>query len=225
MAAANWTHIAVTLEASTGLATWFVNGSSVLTVPGYTSFTVNSAGELMLGGYSTNLESAYDLDEFLLSRRLYTPAEIALLASGTRAGVGTYTSGSTTQCNSGAVTIGTTGGRPAIGNLSHGITITAAAPAVWLLLYGETRCTLGGSVPLPIAGGALLPQLAGCTLLADAPILLSGFTAGPAFPALVPLPITATTPMGAWAWCQALAIQVGSNAVAMSDGLALSVGY
>ena len=75
------------------------------------------------------------------------------------------------------------------------------------------------------AADTLLPQLAGCTVLADAPILLSGVIANPAIPAVVPLPITATTPMGAWAWCQALAIQVGSNSVAMSDGLALSVGY
>jgi hypothetical protein len=112
-----------------------------------------------------------------------------------------------------------------IGNLTHGLRITANTPSVWLLLYGETRCTFAGALPLPLAGATLLPQLSGCTILADAPVLLSGFAAGPAFPAVVPLPITATTPMGAWAWCQALTIEVGSNTVAMSDGLALSVGY
>lgn len=224
LAAANWVHIAVTIEGSTGTATWYVNGSSALTVPGYTGININLPGQFLVGGYGATGESSYDVDEFLLSRRLYTAAEIAQLATGTRAGVGTYQSGSNVQCNSGAVTIGTAGGRPTIGNLIHGITITAAAPAVWLLLYGETRCSFAGSLPLPLAGATLLPQLAGCTLLSDAPILLSGFTAGPAFPAFVPLPITATTPMGAWAFCQALAIQVGSNAVAMSDGLAVSVG-
>ncbi|MCU0864046.1 MAG: LamG domain-containing protein [Planctomycetes bacterium] len=224
LAATNWVHLAVTIDGGTGTAIWYVNGSSVLTVPGYTGLNISGPGEFVVGGYAITGDSSHHVDEFLLSRRLYTAAEIALLANGTRAGVGTYTSGSTTQCNSGVVTIDTVGGRPAIGNLTHGIRITAAAPSLWLLLYGETRCTFAGSLPLPLAGATLLPQLNGCTILADAPILLSGFTTGPGAPAIVPLPITATTPMGAWAWCQALTIQLGSNAIAMSDGLAISVG-
>lgn len=224
LAAANWVHTAVTIEASTGSANWYINGNSVLTVPGYSAIDINTFGEFLVGGYGATLASPYHLDEFLLSRRLYTPAEIAQLANGTRAGVGTYTSGAPGQCGAGNVTLDTVGGRPALGNLTHGIRITTTGPALWLLLYGETRCTFGGSLPLPLAGGLLLPQLNGCTILADAPILLSGFSGGPGTPSLVPLPITSTTPMGAWAWCQALAIQVGSNNVAMSDGLALSVG-
>ena len=224
LAAANWVHIAATIESATGTATWYVNGSPVLTVPGYTGLNINSTGEFMVGGFAGTGESSYDLDEFLLSRRLYTAAEIAQLATGTRAGFGTYTSGSLTQCNSGSVTLDTVGGRPAYGNLSHGIRITAVAPSIWLLLFGDTRCKFGGALPLPLAGATVLPQLTGCTLLADAPILLSGITAGPGAPVVVPMPITASAPMGAWAWCQALAIQVGTNNTAMSDGLVLSIG-
>ncbi|MBL8752490.1 MAG: LamG domain-containing protein [Planctomycetes bacterium] len=223
LAANAWVHIAITLDDTAHVATWYVNGTSVFTQANIGTVQVLTGGELQLGGYAGATGSAYTLDEVLFSRSLYPPAAIALLATSTRAGDGSYLTGSTTQCGAGNVTLDSVGGRPSLGNALYSLRITPNAPSAWLLLYGENRCTFAGTAPLPLDGGLLLPFLSGCTMLADPLVVLSGL-GGPANPGLIPLPITPAVPFGANVWCQALTIALPGNAVSMSPGFAVGVG-
>jgi hypothetical protein len=218
-----WVHVAVSIDDTAHIATWYVNGAAVQTVPGAPDVQIDSPGTLLVGGYGSGNLSCYSLDEVLFSQRLYSAAEIAELATGTRAGYGAYASGTTTQCNPGLVTLDSTGGRPFFGNLNYALRVTVTAPQLCLLLYGETRCTLGGALPLPFDGGLLVPALAGCQVLADPLILLSG-AAQPGQPATLPLPISTALPSGASAFCQVLGLQANGTA-AMSNGFTVSVGF
>lgn len=223
LATSNWVHLAVTIDDTAHVATWYVNGSPVHTVTAAPDVQIDSPGTLLVGGYGATSLSSYSLDEVLFSERLYSAAEIAELATGTRAGYGAYDSDTTTQCNPGLIALDSTGGRPFFGNLNYALRVTAAAPQLWLLLYGETRCTLGGVLPLPLDGGLLLPELTGCQLLADPLILVQG-GAVPGSPASIPLPISAALPSGASAFCQVLGLQANGT-VAMSNGFTVSVGF
>lgn len=223
LASAGWVHVAVTIDDTAHVATWYVNGAAVSVVGGAPDTQIDMVGTLRLGGYAGVVGSAYALDEVLFSQRVYSPAEIAELATGTRAGFGAYSSGTTTQCNPGLIALDSTGGRPFFGNLGYSLRVTATVPQLWLLLYGETRCTLGGVVPLPIDGGLLLPALAGCQVLAD-PLLLVQGGVMPGSPAPIPLPINTALPSGASAFCQVLGLQANGT-VAMSNGFTVSVGF
>jgi hypothetical protein len=224
LAASNWVHVAITIDDTAHVATWYINGAAVHTHAALGSVSVVSGGTLQLGGYAGATGSAYTLDEVLFSRSLYGPLTIAQLATGTRSGHGHYLTGSTTQCGAGNVVLDAVGGRPTIGNPLYTLRITPTTPGLWLLLYGENRCSFAGLAPLPLDGGLVLPFLAGCTLLADPLIVLSGL-AGPASPALIPLPISPAIPFGANVWCQALTISPPNSDVAMSNGFAVGVGY
>ncbi|MFN7590631.1 MAG: LamG domain-containing protein [Planctomycetota bacterium] len=149
-----WVHVAVSIDDTAHIATCYVNGAAVQTVPGTPDVQIDSPGTRLVGGYGPGSLSSYSLDEVLFSQRLYSAAEIAELASGTRAGYGAYSSGTTTQCNPGLVTLDSTGGRPFFGNLSCALRVTVAAPQLCLLLYGETRGSLGGSLPAVLFGEA-----------------------------------------------------------------------
>ncbi|MBZ0152475.1 MAG: hypothetical protein IT456_20240 [Planctomycetes bacterium] len=223
LAATSWVHVAVTIDDTNHLATWYIDGAQVHTQSGLGSVAVATGGTLRLGGYGGTAGSAYDLDEVLFSHTLYPAGAIAQLATGTRSGHGSYQSGALSHCGPGDVVLDATGGRPALGNLSYALRITPTSPSLWLLLYGTDRCTIGGVAPLPLDGALLLPLLNGCTVLADPAILLSGF-AGPANPASIPLPISPTLSMGANVWCQALTISPPNSAVAMSNGFAVAIG-
>lgn len=223
LADTDWVHLAVTVDDTAHVVTWYVNGVAVSTVSTSLDLQIDSPGSLLVGGYASASSSAYALDEVLLGQRLYSAAEIAELASGTRAGYGAYSSGTTTQCNPGLIALDSTGGRPFFGNLGYSLRVTATVPQLWLLLYGETRCALGGVVPLPIDGGLLLPALAGCQVLAD-PLLLVQGGVMPGSPAPIPLPISTALPSGASAFCQVLGLQANGT-VAMSNGFTVSVGF
>lgn len=223
LANGNWVHVAVSIDDTAHIATWYVNGAAVQAVPGAPDVQIDSPGTLLVGGYGSSSLSSYTLDEVLFSQRLYSAAEVAELATGTRAGFGAYSSGTTTQCNPGLVALDSTGGRPFFGNLNYALRVTATVPQLWLLLYGETRCTLGGVVPLPLDGGLLVPALAGCQVLAD-PLLLVQGGVMPGSPAPIPLPISTALPSGASAFCQVLGLQANGD-VAMSNGFTVSVGF
>ena len=77
-------------------------------------------------------------------------------------------------------------------------------------------------IPLPLDGTPLLPLLNGCWILADAPIMLSGFTAGP--PSGIPLPIPVGTGMNLGIYTQVLGFDASTLATTMSSGFATSIG-
>lgn len=225
-AALAWVHIAIVVDATAQTADWFVNGTSVLQRTGVPGANMSLAGPFMLGAYSTattGAGSVYEMDEFLLSNRAYAPAEILALATAPRGADGDYTSGIATQCGSGNVILGSVGGAPAAGNPGYGLQVSTATPSVFLLLAGFDRCQFGGTTPLPLDGTPLLPLLAGCWILADAPLIVNGLAA--AGPVVVPLALPATAPFATTIYTQVLSLDIATSAASMSNGFASAIGF
>lgn len=219
LAAANWVHVAMVIDATAQTATWYVAGQPVLTLNNVPGALITAAGPFQVGYYSS--ASEYDLDEFLMSLRAYTPAEILALSLAPQAGDGDYSSGIGSQCA--GVGLGSTGGRPTIGNVLYGLNVNTAANAIWSLQFGFNRCSLGGVLPLPLDIGTLAPAGAGCWLLTDMVGSAGGITGGaPVAVALPILPIPSFSGMNLYS--QAFTIDLGTQAIAASNGFAISVG-
>lgn len=165
LAATNWCHIAIVVDAAAQTADWYVNGVSVVHLTGIVGGAlINAAGEFTVGSWGGS-NSAYDCDEFILSHRAFTAAEILAMQTAPRGGGGRFTSG-VTQC--GTSTLTGINGPPVLGNFLHALQIqTSIANSFWSILFGGTPCTLGGSTPLPLNAALLSPLAAGCQLLVD----------------------------------------------------------
>ncbi|MFY9343814.1 MAG: LamG-like jellyroll fold domain-containing protein [Planctomycetota bacterium] len=223
LAAAGWVHIAIVVDTATTTATWYANGLSVQVTSGVSGGLINSAGEYLVGFQLTGNESNYDLDEFLISNRAYTAAEVLALATVPHAGDGDYRSGIASQCGAGNAALTSSGGAPFVGNLGYSLDVSATSPSLYVLLAGFDRCLFGGVLPLPLDGTPLTPLLAGCWILADAPVTLGGAVLGP--PATNPLPIPITVPPGTAIYSQALVLDAATFATSMSSGFATGIGF
>lgn len=116
------------------------------------------------------------------------------------------------------------GGAPTIGNTGYGLEVSAVGSNLFLLLAGFDRCAYAGAIPLPLDGTPLLPELNGCWILADAPVILNGVVAGT--PAAVPLAIPNNpTYAGVGIFTQVLGLDLATFAGSMSSGFASSLGY
>lgn len=224
LAAAGWVHIAIVIDGAATTADWYVNGTSVLQLTGVGGANIVNAGPFMIGAYTTaatGAGNAYDMDEFVLSLRAYTPAEIMALALAPHAGDGDYRSATTTQC--GSLGLGSTGGRPTLGNPGYGFQVNATGPSFIALLLGYDRCVYGGVLPLPADAGALNPIAAGCMLLTD--VVGSASTVTVTGTATLAFPIPGNPIfMGSTLYSQAVGIDLGTQAVSASNGFTFSVG-
>lgn len=223
LTAAGWVHIALVVDTAAGTADWYVNGLPVLQRTGVGAGLIDSTGDYLVGYQSTVNECNYDLDEFLLSNRAFSPAEVLQLAQAPRPGDGRYDSDIPSQCGAGNIVVGSAGGPPAIGNASYAITVSTAAPSFFVLLPGFTRCTFGGSIPLPLDGTPLLPELNGCWIVADAITSVGGTANGGTVALPLPLP-PAVANLGATLFFQGLALDLATFATSMSDGFAVGIG-
>ncbi|HEX5052740.1 MAG TPA: LamG-like jellyroll fold domain-containing protein [Planctomycetota bacterium] len=225
-AAAGWVHVAMVVDSTAQTADWYINGTSVFQLTNVPGANIVLNGSFMIGAYSTSATAAgsvYDIDEFLMSLRAYSPTEMLALAQVLRAGDGDYNSDIPSQCGAGNIVLGSTGGRPTLGNAGYALTVTATTPSLFLLLAGFDRCLFGGAIPLPLDGTPLLPLLNGCWILADAPVLLNGVAVGT--PATVSLAIPANPAnLGTGVFSQCLGIDLGTFAGSMSNGFASSIG-
>lgn len=221
-AALGWVHVAMVFDSTAQTADWYINGSSVLQLTGVPGASITLPGPFMLGGYSTTTgATSYDLDEFVMSLRAYSAPEILALSLAPMAGDGTYVSGSTTQC--GSLSLDSTGGRPSIGNSSYALTVTPANPSIYAVLFGFSRCSYAGVLPLPLDGATLTPLATGCTILADNVLSLSGVavTGAASQPFAIPADPAFT---GLKFYTQGLSIDLASLALSASNGLAISIG-
>ncbi|MCA8948204.1 MAG: hypothetical protein KDE27_01800 [Planctomycetes bacterium] len=219
-AAAGWVHVAIVVDATAATADWYINGTSVLQLTGVVGGAqITAAGPFQLGGYSST--SHFDVDEFLMSTRAYTPAEILALSLAPQGGDGDYYSGTTTQC--GTLALASTGGRPAIGNANYALEVTPSAPSIYAVLFGLDRCTFSGSLPLPFDGGMLTPAAAGCKVLADNLLTLSGVAASG--PATLPIPLVGGSLSGVQFYAQAAAVDLTTSAISASNGFTFSIGF
>lgn len=220
---AGWVHAACTYDSTNLQATWYINGvadPAVTVLPAAltgTDFTIGARDSS--GGNASPLET----DEFILSDGVWSAGEIAALALQPPAADGNYTSGIANQCGSGNVVLSTAGGAPSSGNLSYSIDALSTQPSLVLLLAGLSRCSFDGSIPLPLDGTPILPLLNGCWILTDAPVLITGVSAGA--PAAFPFPIPATVPSSVSVYAQAIALDLATGATSMSEGLAISTGF
>lgn len=224
LAAAGWTHVALVVEQASLTGTWYVNGAPVLVVPNVSGAQMNLTGNFMVGAYNTaatGAGSVYELDEFLLSLRAFSAPEILALSIAPRAGDGPYLSQTTTQC--GSLGLRSSGGAPALGNVTYALDLALGTPGLYALFLGFDRCSFGGFLPLPAAGGTLAPALNGCTVLADAAFSASGVASG--LTASVGLPILPSVNLlGLPIFGQAVAIDVATGATSASNGFGISVG-
>lgn len=221
LASAGWVHVAIVVNATALTADWYINGVSVLTLTGVTGAQINAAGEFTLGQYNTS-NSDYDFDEFVMSNRAFSAAEILGLMNAPRGGSGRFTSGISSQC--GSVGLGSINGAPSLGNLNHSLQITTTVPTHFFsLMFGTNKCSLGGVFQLPLDAGQLSPIAAGCQLLVDTNMgSISGIGTGNtsiAFP-IPPLPQFS----GMNLFGQAALIDLATLNVQASSGLAMSVG-
>lgn len=156
LARAGWTHLACVLDGTALTGTYYVNG--VPENPVTLTTAVNWTGTGFSVGRHSGLTNAniFDLDEFLLTNRALSAAEVAALASSPRAGDGRF--GST--CGP---SLDGNGQQPLLGNAAYGIDLTGPNVGFAWLVFGWNRCTaFGGTMPLPIDLGILAPGLAGC---------------------------------------------------------------
>ncbi|MBL8724339.1 MAG: hypothetical protein JNK49_09845 [Planctomycetes bacterium] len=223
LAATNWVHVAIVIDPATSTADWYVNGTSVLQITGVPGASITLAGPFMLGAYTTAATGAgslYDMDEFLMSFRAYTPGEILALSLAPQAGDGDYTSGTSTQC--GSLALASSGGRPFLGNTGYALEVTPAAPSFYAILFGLNRCTYAGVFPLPLDGGLLAPIATGCQVLTDNLLNVGGLANGPtAQPFAIP---TGSGFAGLGLYSQAVAIDLSSLAVSASNGFVIGIG-
>lgn len=220
LAAAGWVHIAIVVDATAQTADWYVNGVSVVHLTGIVGGAlINAAGEYTVGAWSSS-NSAFDIDEFILSHRAFTAAEILAMQTAPRAGNGDFTAG-IGQC--GSSMLNGTGGAPALGNVLYGLQIsTPITTSFYSLMFGFGRCTIGGTVPLPLDAGLLTPAAAGCQLLVDPFLSMNGIATGNANVSLpiVPLPSL----IGMVMYSQAALVDLTTNGVQATNGWAIAIG-
>ncbi|MCA8965207.1 MAG: LamG domain-containing protein [Planctomycetes bacterium] len=219
LASAGWVHVAMVVDATAATATWYVNGTQALQITGVTGgASITAAGPFRLGGYSS--VSHFDIDEFLMSFRAYSPAEILVLSLSQQAGDGDYVSGSTTQC--GSLSLTSANGRPQLSNFFYSLELGVTAPSFYQFMFGLDRCSLGGVLTLPLDAGALAPIATGCTLLTDIAISTGGVAVSPVSQPFPILPDPAF--VGVQFFAQGAAIDLTTMTMSASNGFAIAIG-
>lgn len=222
-AAQGWVHVAMVIDSTAQTADWYINGTSVLQLTNVPGALISGAGPFMVGAYSataTGAGSAYDIDEFIMSLRAYSPGEVLALSLVAQAGDGDYNLGSPAQC--GSLQLSSLGGRPSVGNSAYALSVTPSGPSFYNVMFGFDRCLYAGIFPLPMDGGILAPMAAGCTVLSDNLISVGGIAV--AGPGTLPFPIGSSAGfLGLNFYSQAIAIDLATFAISASNGFAIGI--
>jgi hypothetical protein len=211
----NWVHVAWVADVATMTSTYYIDGvaetpRAITAVPTWTSAVPFTVGQQLTG----SVGSIFDIDEFHLSFAAWTPGEVLALASAPRAADAAYGSG----C--GSLTLGSTGGTPAVGNGAYQLVLGSPVPAIALFGIGIGRASLLGS-PLPFDLGTFLGY-GPCQVDASLDVALTFVTTGPA-PTVLSLPIPFDPSFhGVSFWAQAPGL-VGST-FEMSNAFAIAIG-
>lgn len=213
-AASNWLHVAIVIDATAMTATYYFDGvaqPSVTTNGGITLAT--GTATFHIGGY-TSYGGLYDIDEFRLSLRAASAAEIVSWAKASSAASGPYGKG----CNGGSLA---GSGLPSLGNATHALVVGGTLGNVFALGLGTSRLA-AGSLTLPLDLGVVFPSLSGCNWESSAELVLGGALGGTTTNVPVPVPMNASL-AGFTIWCQALTFTGVSN-VQSTNGFALGLG-
>ena len=220
MAKNGWVHVALVLDGTTLQGTYYVNG--VAEVPSTLPSAVAATGSAFyVGSYNatssvTSYPCVYDIDDFVFANRAFTPAEIAVLAAGTRAGDAGYGGG----C--GGLTLASTGGAPSLGNVLYQLTLTSSYAGSFSIGFGSNRASLGG-IPLPFDLGLVIPSLGTCYVDSSLDLLsLSGVKTAGTTPVGLPIPSDPAI-NGLTLYLQTLSIG-GPPPVQVSNAFSIGVG-
>jgi len=215
LAAQGWVHVAFVADASTMTTTYYVNGvaepsRNITVTPTWTSPVPFTVGQQLVASPG----SIFHIDEYLLTRTALTAADVLVLATSPRAGNAGYGSG----C--GAMTLGSSGGVPAIGNLAYQVVLASPSSAIAVLGFGSNRASFN-SIPLPFDLGTSLGY--GPCLLDSSFDLATTFAVVGPQSAVFPLPIPADPSyLGVTFHAQAPGL-VGNN-LEMSNAFAIAIG-
>lgn len=214
LASQGWVHVAYVADAASLTSVYYINGiaeapRTITAAPTWTSPVPFTVGQQLV----TSPGSVFHIDEFLLTGRVLSAAEVLALASSSRAGDGRYAGG----C--GGMTLASTGGPPTVGNLLYGLQLTSPTVGICLLGIGTNRSSFSG-VPLPFDLGS---SLGGGPCLLDTSFESTLFLAlGPT--ASVGLPIPPNQALsGFTVYAQAPGI-LGGSTFAMSNPFSIGVG-
>ncbi len=214
-AASGWVHIALVVDATALTATYYVNG--VAQPPLSITTGVNASG----GTYSFHVAGfasyggLYDIDDFRITLRAASAAEIATWAMQASPADSQYGAG----CG-GAALMGS--GLPQLGTASYMLQISGAAPgALCALALGVNRLDMSG-LPLPLDLGVVWPGLSGCDWECSADGFLgAAATAGGTASFAIPLPPFPYLD-GATLFSQALIL--GPPTPQMTNGVSFGIG-
>lgn len=222
LAARGWVHIAMVVDATSRTADWYVNGVSVMQLQNVVGgANIVAAGPFHVGYSGT--ASYYAFDEFLLSRRAYSAAEVLSLSHGAHAGDGHFSSGITSQC--GTATLSGDGTAPYLGNAGYALRLSTTATGSFALNIGLSRCSIGGATPLPLDAGTLSPIAAGCWILTDTLTSAGGGLGGGTVQIPLGIPILANL-AGLDLYAQGLVLILAPQPVLeATGGVALGLGY
>jgi hypothetical protein len=166
-AATRWVHVAIVVDATVMLATWYVDGAAQTPIPITQSPNVVAGANFRVGMHTRLTTGTFwDLDEVRFLNRAASTAEVLAWSMTTRAADGAYGKG----CGA---TLASAGGPPALGNNTYRFTLTGAPSAPFILAIGASRLALG-PVPLPFDLGALSPGLAGCNWETSTNLIFGG---------------------------------------------------
>ncbi|MCC6672674.1 MAG: LamG domain-containing protein [Planctomycetes bacterium] len=213
LAAANWVHIALVVDATALTATYYIDGVAQTPITISAGATNTTAGLFTAAGFSTTNGGLYDIDEFRFSKRAASAAEILAWKTQTSPADGPYGK----ACNGG--TLASSGGAPKLGNMAYTLNLGGGNGA-YALGVGINRLSLGG-VPLPFDLGAVFPGLAGCLWECSGDLFVNGVVVGGAV--TIPVPIPASPSLdGVPLWCQAIIVGTGTQQT--TNGLAIGIG-
>lgn len=212
-----WLHVALVVDATAMLATWYIDGVVQSTVPLTAGASiVTGTNPFRVNAYSTpaSYPGWYDVDDFRFSQRAALAVEILAWSKANLAADAPYGTG----C--GGASLAGSGG-PTLGNPLYQMRITGSAGSLYSLGLGASRSALG-AVPLPLDLGLLFPKLNGCNWECSADVTIAGSLSGTSSLVILSIPNTPALD-GVALWNQALLVS-GGVVNQSTNGLAVGIG-
>lgn len=155
-AAARWVHLALVVDGTTRLATFYVDGTPqpAIGLPDVPDVSAGTGSFLVGGNPLLDFSSGYDLDDFRFVLRAVSLLQVRTWALRSEARDAAFGTG----CGA---TLTSSGGAPNLGSTTYTLNITGAPSANAVLSFGLSRLALP-PVLLPFDLGAIDPRLAGC---------------------------------------------------------------
>jgi hypothetical protein len=164
LAAAGWVHVAIVVDTSRGVATWYVDGVPEPAIPIGSGANVPASPGFRAGAQLS--ATYYDIDEFRFLNRAASPVEVRAWSQQTTAADSPFGRG----CGA---TLAASSGPPRLGNALYQLDLAGALARPYLLGIGTSRTTWFG-VPLPFDLGAVFGALPGCQWEASLTLVFPG---------------------------------------------------